>query len=164
MLLFLWMAAQGGGVVAGKTLANAARRLRVTCASALSMNFLTAFTNIPNPEPMLRSARPPHVCCSVHALFLKFHPLSLLFEKTGVHPACQTCKTEGVMYAWTNNGRALGTGALARRQDIEIEVERFENARDAIYKVPLRASQLSLKTYCMWSCYMAVDSACLGAA
>ncbi len=31
VLLFLWMANQGGGVVPGKTLANAARRLRVTC-------------------------------------------------------------------------------------------------------------------------------------
>ncbi|KAK9828406.1 hypothetical protein WJX81_005121 [Elliptochloris bilobata] len=30
VLLFLWMAAQGGGVVPGKSLANAARRLRVT--------------------------------------------------------------------------------------------------------------------------------------
>ena len=43
VLLFLWMAAQGGGVVPGKTLANAARRLRVTCASALlCMYLLTA--------------------------------------------------------------------------------------------------------------------------
>ena len=31
MLLSLWMAAQGGGVVPGKSLANAACRLRVTC-------------------------------------------------------------------------------------------------------------------------------------
>ena len=40
------------------------------------------------------------------------------------------------------------TGMLARRQDIEIEVERFENARDAIYKVPLCVNQLMLKTSC----------------
>lgn len=54
-------------------------------------------------------------------------------------------------------GRIRGVnGALARRQDIEIEVERFENARDAIYKVPLCASQLTLETCCFLSCSKAV--------
>ena len=53
------------------------------------------------------------------------------------------------------------TGVLARRQDIEIEVERFENARDAIYKVPLCASQLMLQACCFLSGCKAVCWGCL---
>lgn len=51
VLLFLWMAAQGGGVVPGKMLANAARRLRVTCVlscacAALEPSYLSSFVMI----------------------------------------------------------------------------------------------------------------------
>ena len=34
VLLFLFMASQGGGVVSGKLIMAAARRLRVTCAAS----------------------------------------------------------------------------------------------------------------------------------
>ena len=62
VLLFLWMAAQGGGVVPGKTLANAARRLRVTCAPRTDACNIAVLAFVPCEQDSVCEDMLCHLC------------------------------------------------------------------------------------------------------